>query len=253
MGGRGVGQPRRGQLPRPHAFPVHGDGDHLRPGRQEDLTREAVARVLHRDSVPGVEQQPRAKIEALLRAVDHDDLLRFAAEPTGPPQIALQGRPEVGRAAGIAIPEARLSAQQGGADRLPPGEHGKVGGGQVPVAEVRDHQAPAGHGRQGELRQPLAVSRQPVGKPRRPRLPRCHGRRAKSLRHLRPGSLPGLQVSLRDQLLVGRGHRRARDAPLRRQRPRGGQPSTGTEQAGGDLALDRFADPLGDTGLRGCS
>ena len=65
-----------------------------------------VTWVLHRDPIPGVEQQPRAEVEALLRAVDHDDLRRLAAQPAGSPQVTLENRPEVSRAARVAVAKA---------------------------------------------------------------------------------------------------------------------------------------------------
>ena len=100
---------------------------------------------------------------------------------------------------------------------------------------------------------PPAARRPTAGRePRRRGPPRWCRRGAEPPRHPRPGALPGLQVSFRDQLLVGGRHRRPRDAPLRRQRPGGRKPGAGAEQARGDLALDRLADPPGDPRRRGC-
>ena len=177
-----------GQAFRPHALPVHGDGDHVRTGRRERLAREVVAGVLHHDPVSRVEQQPRAEVDALLRAVHHDDPVRIAAQPAGPPQVALEGRPEVGRTARVAVPEARPTAQQGGGDRLPPGEPGEIGARQVSVAEVRREPLPAGPGRMA--RSPPGAGRSPTAGPQRPKGRLRSGRRRGSRAPARPAPGP---------------------------------------------------------------
>lgn len=58
------------------------------------MPRQHIAGVFHDEAITGIEEEPGAEIEPLLRAVDDDDLLRRATDPAGPPQIALQGRPQ---------------------------------------------------------------------------------------------------------------------------------------------------------------
>ena len=86
-----IGEPRLGQLVRAQALAVDGDGDHLGTGGHEDLMREVVAWIFGHDPVPGIEQQPRAEVEALLRAGADHRSQRLAAQPARPPETAPQG------------------------------------------------------------------------------------------------------------------------------------------------------------------
>jgi hypothetical protein len=55
--------------------------------RLERNRRARVARVLDDRAVARIEQQARDEVEALLRAVDDDDLLRVAGEAARPVQV----------------------------------------------------------------------------------------------------------------------------------------------------------------------
>ena len=57
--------------------------------RRERVPRHLVAGILHHEAVAGVEQEARADVEPLLRAVHDNDLIDLAADASRSPQIAL--------------------------------------------------------------------------------------------------------------------------------------------------------------------
>ena len=62
---------------------VPGHGHELRAGRPEDVDGAGIRRLLHRHHVARIDERPRDQVEALLRAVDHQDVVgaRLDAEP----------------------------------------------------------------------------------------------------------------------------------------------------------------------------
>jgi len=68
---------------RPRSGAVPGHAEELSPERPEHLHRARVRGLLDRDEVARVDQRAGDQIEALLRAVDDQDLLgsRLEAEP----------------------------------------------------------------------------------------------------------------------------------------------------------------------------
>ena len=66
-----------------------GDGQcaQRRAVREKELPRARITRLLDRGLVAGIEQQPRAQVECLLRSVDDDHLIGIAADGPRPAEI----------------------------------------------------------------------------------------------------------------------------------------------------------------------
>ncbi|MCY1300353.1 hypothetical protein D9M70_499150 [compost metagenome] len=141
MRGRDIGKPD-GVEPRERIglqpLLVDGNRNHLSAGGRKHPARHNVAGILDRNAVAGIQEHAGGKIQSLLRTVDDDDLVRRASEPARPPEIGLQGCPQLRRAAGVVIGEPRLASPKCGVDRPPPGLRREVRRRQIAIAKIGD-------------------------------------------------------------------------------------------------------------------
>ena len=105
-------------------------------GSGKGPARRPVARILDHHPVAGIDEEPGAEVDPLLRAVDHHDLVEAAAHPPGAPEIGLEGGAQFGQPARVAVAETGRPAQQHGVERPPPGEDRKIVAREVAVAEI---------------------------------------------------------------------------------------------------------------------
>ena len=198
------------------------DRDRHRDGarRRKSVPRHLVAGILHDEAVAGIEQQARADVEALLRAVDDDDLVDLAADAARPPQIALKRGPQPQRTTGIVIGEPLGLARHRSGHGLLPCQHREVRRRQLAIAKIRDEPARRRGPARRVLAQPLAEGRQPhLAR----RWPGCRARASAlhhGARHARPGAMARLDKSFGGELLIGDRDGRARHAHLVGQRAR---------------------------------
>ncbi|MNN32489.1 hypothetical protein D3C81_1462110 [compost metagenome] len=115
---------------------VHGRGQARGAGRLEAAPGHQVAGVFKGEGIAGIQQQPRAQVNGLLRAIHHHDLPGLAGKPAGPSQIALQSAAQRRVAFRRRIAEAVLLAQQFGLAGTPPGQRGEIPRRHRAVAEV---------------------------------------------------------------------------------------------------------------------
>jgi hypothetical protein len=230
---------------------MSGDGP-SGPQGPEHVDRARVGRLLHRDHVARIDERARDQVEALLGAVDDEDVVdpRLDAEPQ-----------EVGgqvRAEGRVAVAARRVLEEGralGADDLVQHPAERVGreesaighalreGDQRPGA-LGDRDAPF-RPRAGDVGAPREQARPVERDPRRGRRGRpVPARRWRGdegpLPDVRPGEAPG------HQLLVGERHGRPVDAERPGQLPRRRQLHAGREPPLTDQALDLRLDLAGE-------
>lgn len=92
-------------MPDVRAQPVLVDIHALQPRalRGEHVMRHAVARVLDNHAVAWLEQQAGAQAQRLLGAIDDQQLVRLAGDPSCARQIGMQRPPKTGVAARVAV------------------------------------------------------------------------------------------------------------------------------------------------------
>jgi hypothetical protein len=108
------------------------------PDRNKGLTGKCVARVLDDEAITWIEQHTRAKVQALLRSIDNDDLLDVAAQAPCPPQVALKGCTEFGPTARFAIAQPLRATQERSIERALPRKRWKIRRSDITIAKVHD-------------------------------------------------------------------------------------------------------------------
>ncbi len=222
----------------------HGHRQELRPERAEDLHGARIGRLLDRDEVARIQQGPRDQVEALLRAVDDQDLLGADLEPeaqevTGQelaqrriatPRVVLQQLPAFladhaveDASEGIGGKEPAVGHAARERDRARPGL-GHLAIPAPPTAVGRDHL-----GALGEKWSPVESRR---------RGPCDAGARGDAIGDERPLAYVRPGPAARHQLVVGQGDCRAIDPQLTGQLAARGELHPGPEQALADQPLE---------------
>jgi hypothetical protein len=237
-----IGEPRRVQ-PRCVAFDPH----EPRPGRGEAQRGARVVRLFDHRGVAGIEQHPRREFDALLRAVDDDDLLRVARQAARAVEVLGQrlaqrcvaGRRGVAEGFAPSAPCARR-------EQPPPDLARKLVDRRTPVAEVVAQPGPADVRTRWRHRRIPGQAPRVRGDLRRDLVHRVVRRRRGASRHCR-GHRRGRataadDVALGEQLLVREHDRVARYAEIRGERAGRRQARRGGEAPGVDVGLERMVD-----------
>ncbi|CFN92171.1 Uncharacterised protein [Bordetella pertussis] len=256
---RDVGQPHArgvGQLFGVEAVLVHVDRQQARAGGREAVSRHQVTGVLEDEVVAGIQQQPRAQVDGLLRTLHDEDLSGFTGYPARAPQVALQRAAQRRLALGRGVAQAVRRALQGMLIGALPGQAGKVARGQRAVEEVVTHRRM----RQRRRRADICHAPAPGGQGERAAGRRAGGRRVGVGRGQGAGEAGGaarggIQESFGRELFVDGGDRGARDAEPGGQGAGRWQRRAGGQRAVGDLAaqqvVDASARPVGTAGAAG--
>lgn len=97
------------QLPDVQPLLIDADRPHLQPRRLHQLFRPLVTRLFDEYRIAGIEQHLRAQRQRLLRAGDHDHLLRRRLDAPLPLQIVRDLRTQLRQALRIGIPQQPLA------------------------------------------------------------------------------------------------------------------------------------------------
>ena len=227
VGRRGVDQPEPGRECVHHqAVGVHRARDHARPMGGEHRTGSRVAGLLHAHLVARTQQGRRDQPETAGHAAGDQDLLRQAAEPPAPPQVAGEG----GTESGVTL---RLGRRQGrtGASASPC----------PPPGRAVDPRGPGDAGPQLDHRRPWdgVAFRWPPRAPgsaasgARRAISQPAGRAGRTFGHVSPRAGPSFDPPFREQLGVGAGYDRPAD------------PECGGQRPGGRQSLTRGQRPIG--------
>ena len=221
MRGRHADEPRRGnplELLHPQPLLVGRHVHELGARRGEAEGEARVVRLLEHRDVARVDEQARAEVDCLLRALHDQDLLGLAGHAARARQVAGERLAQLGGAARRLVGEApHREAPRATAEETRPGGEREIGVGGLAVAEVvadvLARQAPA-HAARGQLARDAPPDRREprrVAPPRARRLARAARQR---LRDEGARALARAGVALRHELLEGLEHGVARDPEL---------------------------------------